>query len=146
MNLHPGRVAQWPDTMACCLYYDCLCFHQRQDSGLRNILFESWADSLFPAGLRECFNLENRSGGCECGAYKTSGIFDGGLYSTLCLSSPEFSPNFFLPFSSEPLPSVYTPLTSAEGSHLLICCTISDHSLYAQSYFRCWDQREAPDF
>lgn len=94
----PDWVAQWPDAGEYSLPPGCLCLQHRQDSGLRNLLLESWAGSFQAADLHVCWNLENRAGGHECGACKCGGILVGGLCSSLCHVSPEFSPNSFFPF------------------------------------------------
>ena len=87
-------------------------FLQRQNSGARNTWLESWAPSFRGKGLCECWNVENGAGGPKWGACKSTGILVGGLCSSLCILSfsGELSENFVLPFPSELLPPVATPV------------------------------------
>ena len=62
---------------------------------------------LQAVGLRECWHLENRAGGCEPGVCKTSGILESRLCSSLCLSVQSSPQTSFFP---ESLPPVCTPI------------------------------------
>lgn len=55
------------------------------------------------------------------------------------LSLERSPPNFFIFHPSlSPVPTPLLP--SAEGSHVSICCPITDPRLGVKSYVRCWDQ------
>ena len=115
-HFQPGQVIQWQNSQTGCVQSDCPLFLQRQGSGPRDTWLDSWACSLQAEGLSGCWHLENPgAGGRECGTCNSHGILVGQLCSFVCPFSREFSPNFLLPFTSEPLSLSPHPSLQSKG-------------------------------